>query len=156
MSDLIEVVLENLTESNISKLLFTLVGKFKNIENIECSEEIYLLGNKISDVDIENFKKLQTDATIILKLHHLKVNDVILNHVLLRLVKYDNKYDIDFTFDDKDISSKLDTSILLHLHDYISELGNHFGATQWFAGVEPAIDQKTRFFTNYELGPLKL
>lgn len=91
---------------------------------------------------------------MIIKLSNLNIAGCIIPSVLLRLVKYEDQYDIDFNFDESDIADVGAAALMKKLHGYISELGKGYQVRDWFGGIEPASDEDTRYFTGSELGPL--
>lgn len=155
MSDLLEVVLENILRSKVCQLLAFLLGHAGQIIEIQCSEPIDISSETdISEDEIESFINLNDDASLIIKLNNLNVAGIIIPSVLLRLVKYDDQYDIDFNFDESDIAGVGTTGLMKKLHVYISDLGKNYQVADWFGGLEPASDEETRYFTNSEFGPL--
>jgi len=155
MSDLLEVVLENILRSKIYQLLAVLLEHAGQIIEIQCSEPIDILSETdISEDEIESFINLNDDASLIIKLNNLNVAGITIPSVLLRLVKYGDQYDIDFNFDESDITDMDTTGLMKKLHVYISDLGKNYQVADWFGGLEPASDEDTRYFTNSEFGPL--
>lgn len=100
MSSLLEVVYEDVVENNVTRLLMIVIAEAGKIVNVQCSEDIRLW--KASDLDATAFGsvlRIQGSVTVSINLDDLKIGGVILLKVLLRLVKYGKKYDIDFNFD---------------------------------------------------------
>ena len=155
MADLLEVVLENILRSKVCQLLMLLLGQAGQITEIQCSEAIkFSSETNISKDEIESFLNLPDNASLIIKLSSLNIAGCIIPSVLLRLVKYGDQYDIDFNFDESDITSMDTTALMKQLHGHVSELGKTYGVSDWFGGIEPASDEDTRYFTGDELGPL--
>lgn len=155
MADLLEVVLENILRSKVCRLLMLLLGHAGQITEIQCSETIKLSSERnISEDEIESFVNLSGDAILIIKISNLYMADYIIPSVLLRLVKYGDQYDIDFNFDESDITDVGTTALMKKLHEYISEIGRRYQVGEWFGGIEPASDEDTRYFTGNEFGPL--
>lgn len=155
MSDLIEVVLENISRSKVYQLLMVFLGSAGKVLEVQCSESIQLSSRTdISEDEIESFINLSDDASLIVKLSNLNIVDTIIPSVLLRVVKYDDQFDIDFNFDESNIADTGTTALMNKLHEYVSELGNEHQVGNWFGGIEPASDEDTRYFTGSASGPL--
>ena len=155
MTDLLEVVLENVSCSNVCQLFLVLLGHAGQIIKVQSNEPIEISSEAdISQDEIESFINLTNDASLIIKLRDLNLAGIIIPSVLLRLVKYGDQYDIDFNFDESDISDVGTTELMKELNVYISDLGKTYQVGEWFGGMEPASDEDTRYFTNTEDGPL--
>lgn len=156
MADLLEIVLENILRSKVCQLLMLLLGQAGQIVEIQCSEAIKISSeSNISEDEIESFLNLMDDASLIIKLSSLNIAGCSIPSVLLRLVKYGDQYDIDFNFDESDITGMDTMALMKQLHGYVCELGKRYEVGDWFGGIEPASDEDTRYFTGNEFGPLR-
>ena len=154
MAELLEVVLEDILRSKVCQLLMDLLEHAGQIIEIQCSEPIKLSSKTdISEDEIESFLSLSNDASLIIKLAHLNLAGSIIPSVLLRLVKYNDQFDIDFNFHESDIAEGA-TALMKKLQLYISDLGKEYQVSGWFGGIEPASDEETRYFTGRIFGPL--
>ncbi len=157
MQELIEVVLENISPEKIHPIIKDLLKKNENIIEIQCSEELdFLEKGKISGSDIMSFINLPDDACLYVKIRELKIDNVNIACVLLRLVKYGKQFDIDFNFDEKNTEDTGIKIFMEKMHGYTINLGEIYQIGHWFCGIEPASDKETRYFTDYEAGPLVL
>jgi len=155
MAELLEVVLENIPRSKICQLLMLLLRQAGPITEIQCSAAIKLSSEtNISEDEVKRFLDLPDDASITIKLSSLNIVGCIISSVLLRLVKYGDQYDIDFNFDESDVTCMDTTALMKQLHKYISELGKKYKVGDWFGGIEPASDEDTRYFSGNRFGPL--
>lgn len=155
MADLLEIVLEDISRSKVCPLLLILLGHAEHITEIRCSEEIKLSSDtNISEEEIKYFLSLMGDASLIIKLSSLNMADCKIPSVLLRLLKYGDRYDIDFNFDESDVADIGATGVMKKLQEYFTKLGEAYKVGNWFGGIEPASDENTRYFTGNELGPL--
>ena len=75
--------------------------------------------------------------------------------VMFRLLKHDEVFDIDFNFRYDDFKRLGGTSPISSLQEGVRKLALDFGAANYYAGMEPASDLDTRFFTNEKFGPLR-
>ncbi len=156
MSNLLEVVFENVSKVNVSQLLLCLVYSAKCIISADTSEDIELLDEgKLNKPAVESLISFSGDVTALIQLEEMKVDGIVLPLVLLRLVKYNDLYDIDFNFDCAELKHIDMSKLIKALHMSTSSLAKENDVKNWFAGMEPASDENTRYFTNNELGYLK-
>lgn len=155
MSNVIEVVFENVLKIKVIKLLMFLKETSGRLVNVQCSEDIELM--KQGDIDVfvlDSLLNFEGNVSVLLNLSDMKIGDIILPNILLRLVKYGGYYDIDFNFDSEDIENIDIMAVIVELHHYVKEVAREYNISNFFCGVEPASDQITRYFTNESLGPL--
>ncbi len=155
MSNLIEVVFEDVAKSCVKKLLSLLIPSFEGVLGVDCSENISVFeGNEISDKGIESFLSFDGDVAILVDVEAMKLESLILPRVQLRLMKYGNQCDIDFNFNSNELKNISTATLIKQLHAYVKKLAVNCNVSSFFGGMEPASDEDTRYFTNEELGPL--
>ncbi|WP_194868956.1 hypothetical protein [Pseudoalteromonas sp. PPB1] len=155
MAELLEIVIENVMRSHVCQLLTSLLKQAGKVLEVRCSEAIQLSSaTDISTDDIASFISLSEDATLYIKLESLCIDGTNIPSVLLRLVKYNSHFDIDFNFDEDDIVSEETTVLMKKLQVYASKLVAGHEVGNWFGGIEPASDENARYFTRGSLGPL--
>jgi hypothetical protein len=103
---------------------------------------------------LDSILSFHGDVTVIINLDDMKVGGLILPKVLLRLVKYGERYNIDFNFDSNELENVSMVSLATEFHDHTKEIARNNGVDNFFGGMEPASDEDTRYFTNNDLGPL--
>lgn len=155
MKNLHEVVFEGVNKSDVSQILNRLVVDAEHIIDVDCTENIALISDgKIDTTSLELILSLNEPLTIFIKLKELKFDDFTLPLVLLRLVKYDGKIDVDFSFDTNKIKN-MDVGLLMkYLHSFAKKVASECNVRNFFGGMEPAADEYTRYFTNQSYGPL--
>ena len=151
MSSLIEVVFESIPKKNAAKALIMLINDSRKIISTQCSETIELANNEFYLSKINSILDFKSDLSISINLSEISIGDIIIPNVLLRLVKYNDQYDIDFNFDIKEVDNK---NFIEKLHHHIIEIAKNYNIAIFFCGLEPASDAGTRYFTNSNLGPL--
>jgi hypothetical protein len=155
MSNLLEVVFENVCTRNVGQLLLSLIAGAGRIVNAQCSEDIRLIVSGELDANALNFVlKFQGDVNLSINIGDLEFGGVILPNVLLRLVKYGEQYDIDLNFDPYELENVDMMGLVKQLHDHAKEIARDSGVDTFFGGMEPASDKDTRYFTNDDFGPL--
>lgn len=78
---------------------------------------------------------------------------VALRDVHVRLLRYDGDvYDVEINFIPASAAGT-NPFVMRAVHDYANGLGTKHAVTRYFAGMEPASDEDTRYFTGTEIGP---
>lgn len=155
MPSLLEVVFENVVENNVTRFLMLLIAGAEKIVNVQCSEDIRLI--VASDIDataLDSVLSFQGSVTVLINLDDVKVGSIIVPKLLLRLVKYGEQYDIDLNFDPNDLENLDMLTLVTELHDHARKIASEHDVKTFFGGIEPAVDEATRYFTNDELGPV--
>ena len=156
MMKIFEVVFEDVVRTYVTQLCNKLVTDAERMTGIECTENIPLAMNgRLNLKAMENFLSFNGNASALIKLQSVRIEDVILPSVLLRVVKYGNQFDVDFNFD-IDALKNPDTKLWMnYMHDYAKSTAKEFKVRQFFGGMEPAFDVESRYFTGDIAGPLK-
>lgn len=148
MGDLSEVVFEGVPPNQTSDLLGAIVAKGE-IESIT-------YGNDFKERTIQELQTLLPSKDfgyVHVRRLTLRTN-VVLNLVLIRIFVGDNGVIIvDFTFETDDIKAGFKENIL-ELHQLVDSLAQRFQVNRYYAGMEPADDEDTRYFTDKQKGPL--
>ncbi len=148
MSELFEIVLENIPKLKVCSVYLNLLKEAGEIEELQCSERLCSASPKnISKRLVKSFLDLPCDATLTVKLNYLTMNEYDIPSVLLRLVKYGDKFDIDFNFDESAVNDFGVEVLMKKMHAKISKMAKQHNINNWFGGMEPACDTETRFFT---------
>lgn len=155
MINVFEVVFEGVLKARVINLLRSLVICAKGIINAQCSEDIDLMHhNKLNDKALNSVLNFEGDVSVLINLHDLKADGLILPKVLLRLVKYGDQYDLDFNFNPDELDNVSITFLVTSLHRYVNKIAAMHNVACFFGGLEPASDERTRYFTNEKKGPL--
>lgn len=155
MADLLEVVLEGVARSKVYQVLIEVLSKAGRIMEVQCTEEIPLPNDgTISEEDVKIFLSLSDDASLMIKLDKIEVEGIVIPSVFLRVVKYSDKLDIDFNFNERDVVGAGTVKLMEKLHDTMTAISDSYNVDNWYGGIEPASDQDTRYFTRKESGPL--
>jgi hypothetical protein len=155
MSSLFEVVFENIVKNRVIRLFMFLIAESDRIICAQCSEDVRLIvAGEIDTKALDSILNYNGDVTVLVNLDDMKVGNLILSKVLLRLVKYGERYDIDFNFDSNELENEGMMRLIKELHDYAKNVARDNEVSVFFGGIEPASDEDSRYFTNDELGPL--
>lgn len=154
MSNLFEVVFESVPKNNVLEFLSYLIPEPRIIVNYQFSEKNQLINTNEYAEALRYFLNFYGDISIIINLDHIKIDDLILPEILLRLVKYGQQYDIDYNFDLNLIKDTPIPDLVKKIHNHTKNIAKDNGISNFFGGMEPASDESTRYFTNNNLGPL--
>ncbi len=155
MSELVEVVFENVQKAEVLSLLMQLVSSSGKIIDVHCSEDFNLMdANELDLNSLRSFLDFDGDACALIRLDIMGVGNIALPNILVRLNKYSDNYDIDFNFDLEGVENIEMPALLSELHNHASGIAEHHGLVDFFCGMEPASDEDTRYFTNEKMGPL--
>lgn len=155
MSKIIEIVFENVSKENANPLFNYILSKAEDIKLVHVAESIsrepvIILDDHLLDGVINS----SDDASIIVKSKSVVLKDVFLPELILRLIKYDNMYDIDLNFDSINIDMPIKDFLVNKIHPCIKDIASEYAVSIFFCGVDPAADEDTRYFTGKALGPL--
>lgn len=155
MKNLLEVVFESIDKSSVIPVLNKLCFDTKQIISAECNENFELMKDGHLNLNVlETVLNFNENITVFLKIKSMIIEDVPLSSVLLRIVKYDDQFDIDFSFDANEIQSIDIVSLMKRIHSFSKNISEEFRIANFFGGVEPASDETTRYFTRNVLGPM--
>ena len=155
MASLFEVVFENIVKSGVIQLLLFLISCAERVINIQCSENVELsTSGELDEKFLESVLNYDGDISVVINLGNVNFGSLVLPKVLLRLVKYDNQFDIDFNFDTNDLQNMGMTDLAKELHTHTKYIAKEYEVATFFGGIEPASDVDTRYFTNGNKGRL--
>ena len=76
-----------------------------------------------------------------------------LGNAHVRVLRYGKDiYDVEINFLARDAEGSLD-ALIETLHEFAIRLADAHGVASFYAGIDPAMDEDTRFFTGTEQGP---
>lgn len=143
MNDLIEIILEDINIESIDILFSILVKKDERIKNIiyddlhseECLRTLILSGRTS-----ELFKS--SEFALIVNLHEVVFNSLIAKNVMIRVICYGDKYDMELNFYQSDLNIRSIITIKNYLRDFFLEIQNKINSSGCYVGYESA-DEKT-------------
>ena len=155
MDSIIEVVFENIEKNSVKKILNFFIDRSFAIISVSCSEQLDISENNIFiSSGLNCFLELNTDASVFIEVKTMILKEIVFPKVLIRIVKYENKYDIDFSFNCSELQNATNLKVVNALHSCALEISCNYDVERIYGGMEPASDASTRFFTNDKLGPL--
>jgi len=138
MGELIEIVFEALGQKQTEQVYKDITGKVICLNNIfDFTEEAEVFNVVVGKVSFSS--QIETD------------------NVHLNILRYEEKtYDIEINFDLNDVKENKLIRLEQAFYIYASNIANRNNIKSYYAGLEPAHDEDTRFFTGNTMGPLKL
>lgn len=149
MAELFEVVLDTVPERSIPPILGLITSNCSVVARVDDSE-IPTDARSVRSV----FLIPPNGDCYIFKAENLKLCGFDLGVTILRISQTSGVFALDFNFLEGDLDSLRHANFIEKLHKYVSDLGKTHGIGTWYAGMEPAEDEETRYFTDYKLGPL--
>jgi hypothetical protein len=101
------------------------------------------------------FSSNHNDGLCKLPIVTLVVGDTAIPNVSVRILHYDGKFDVEANWSTADLPEPAEWSIAA-LHRKAQEIATRYEIESYFAGLDPASDEDTRFFTGRSLGPFQL
>lgn len=153
MSETLEVVFEDVCQQAATELLWHLVSRADKVTDAEISKNGFeTRSHLIGKEELNTAFGDAEDATALFQVSGLRLGDVKLSLSLIRLVKYGQKYDVDFSFDG---GTRVEACALMKdLRGEAKALARIFNVRSFFGGLEPASDVKTQYFCDEHEGPL--
>ncbi|MGE8486461.1 MAG: hypothetical protein ACN6Q5_28195 [Pseudomonas sp.] len=153
MAGLLEVVFEFVDKGSVLPLLTEIINGAESVVSAQCSETFPVWRDCQIQLDaISAAMSFEGEVCVLVNVRNLKIMELIIGSVLVRILKYDGVFDIDFSFDESDVGLR-ERAVVDVLLAYSKGMADKFEVARYFCGVEPASDEDTRFFTSGELGP---
>jgi|GEM_PF-2427145 len=148
MGELIEIVFENVEKHALASFVMELADYGKTVKNYHV-----LSGHGQADWQnygsvLNTIEKL-TGGSLFVNLVSLDMGNITLSHCALRVIQYDDKFDLEISVDSEDV----------RLYEYMlprfaMEMAEKYHVENFYGGIEPATDEDTRIFTCDRPGPL--
>lgn len=127
--DLTELVFEGLSESTALQLAQEVLGR-----------PVVLPAANEGVVDVEVPRLEVDERTTLQKVH-------------VRILRYDHQFDVEVNFVPRDAEGGSPEAMMDALHQYAIRLSQRHHVDSYYAGIEPASGEETRFFTGTVRGP---
>jgi hypothetical protein len=140
MGQLAEIVFEDVKSSDLEAVLLSIADP-----------------QSLSPADRERlvrFRAEQRDDAIGLYPVMLAIGDLRIENGACRILRYEGKYDVEINWDYDLLDNALARQWIEAVHERAMETARRYRITQYYAGLEPASDAETRFFTCGSRGPL--
>jgi hypothetical protein len=148
MTEVIEFVFEDVERSVVASLFEYLLSKSAEVVTFESTEDVGEANAKRGEVLCAAIGSI-LDLSILAHVRQFEVGQAVIPSALVRMVKYGISFDIDVSFDVELCALNVED-----LQAHVLQIAKDFSVSSCYAGLEPAADPGTRFFTNQETGPL--
>lgn len=155
MAGLLEIVFEDVGKDLVLPLLETIISNSESIVGAGCSEGFPVWSNGNIQLDaIRAAIEFDAAVSVFVNVQSLRFTEISVKSALVRIVKYEDIFDLDISFDEDD-AGLCSADMVIDLFAYSEKTNKQFKFVNCYFGVEPASDETTRFFTNKVLGPIK-
>ncbi len=155
MGGLFEILFESVSRSSVFPLLVALLHGTEQIESFFCSENFTMdIAGGLSEEALNQILDFDGDICMSLFMNSLKLDGIVLPNVQIRLIKYGTEFDIEYNFDENELHNSSVPLLINRLHEHAKRLSIEFNVSNYYGGLESALDEDTRYFTNEEKGPL--
>lgn len=151
MSELIEIVFEDVKKHALTSFVAELSDYGRAVKDYRLLSEH---GENVKTdwqdyASVLNIIEKITDGSLFVNLISLDMGEITLSGCALRVIRYDDRFDLEISFDSEDAP----------LYEYMvprfaSEMAERYQVENFYAGIEPAADEETRLFTRDKPGPL--
>ncbi|QJQ19906.1 hypothetical protein HG549_08155 [Pseudomonas sp. SK] len=154
MSESYEIVLQQVAAVDLHALLKLIEMGAQDLSSLAVSGDFGEVGAVgINKSLIDAVVAAEGEVCLTEQLHGFKVLEAIrLPLVLMRVIKYEGKFDIDLSFDE--VPSFDIDQIMFAMQEYAVALSRKFNIKEFYGGLEPAADIDTRYFTGNASGPV--
>lgn len=150
VTEIIEIVFERV---HLEKLVGLLIRILSN-----STLKDYNISTDSSQINLQSKEKMlnsiqqSSDGAFYFNFLDYSLNDILLSNVGFQIIKYDKVYDLNLSIEEKKVRQKVS---ILELQKRVALLAEELKSTNYYCGYEPAIDEETRLFSGFSLGPLK-
>jgi hypothetical protein len=148
MTEAVEFVFEDVERSVVASLFVYLLSKSAEVVTFECTEDVGEASANRGEI-LRAAIASMLDLSILAHVRQFEMGQAVIPSALVRMVKCGINFDIDVSFD-----ANMCALDVANLQAHVLQIAEEFSIMLCYAGLEPAADSETRFFTNQEIGPL--
>lgn len=152
---LVEIIFKSIALKDIGDLLRNLTASGAKIinYNLTCSKKAidWSKQESISNVFLNN-----DNFGLFINISEFKKNNVCLNRCGIVVYKNGSSIDFELNFQFSDIKYYGTDALPTVLMELAKSIATEYHITNYFGGLEPAEDTKTRLFTNDQIGPFSI
>jgi len=105
---------------------------------------------------IRAFVRESEDDVLTIPPRRTTVGGVTINDMSARILRYSEKYDVEFAWDLDAVPDGATGTMVASVHAAAISAANAYGISEYYGGLEPCDDEETRVFTRQQRGPLSL
>lgn len=151
MSDLSEIVFENLNLPTLLNIVDALLLPECLSISLNGNELMYLTGGKQVGSAVS---EMDSGDCFFFSNRKIKCGDYEISPCNAQILRLGEKYDLNLIFDDEATVSPHDGCLASSLKSFAESIAQEFNACDFYGGLEPAQDEETRYFSAGKLGPL--
>lgn len=149
MYGLIEIIFEELDLNTVVSVLRELTQDGKKIEACKLSNDS---GTEVevdwsTNSSISKSFTLANNSVIFLRFTELSMSDLVIPRCCLGVWFYDPIFELEFYFGCENIPAGFHRSFAQCMMEFATDIAGRYGIDDYYAGLEPASDEDTRFFT---------
>ena len=153
MTELIEVVFEEVDKTSILDLFVDIVSMAEEIQSVQCfpDETTPALDIHLNQQALSAMLNSSESVTILVMLSNIRSENILIPNPQVRFEKYGNCYECSFNFNFHDLEEQNRTRFsgwTKDLHQMAIKLSSKYHIKNFFGGLDPASDKETRFFTD--------
>jgi hypothetical protein len=152
---LIEIVFKNITAKTTECLLKHLSLNGQKVVSFSFTSNDTGINWDIDGLIEKTFEDLNKFGLFI-NLSELKVDGIYLLNCGIAVYKYGDTIDLELNFQLSELKDCNSDGLVDNLMKFAKSIATHYHIRDYFCGLEPAQDIKTRLFTNEQLGPFFL
>ncbi|MCB9229164.1 MAG: hypothetical protein H6618_06090 [Deltaproteobacteria bacterium] len=155
MGQLIEIVFEGLTPSRQMEILNELKNTLPNSSQLDTGDSLMGLGD-VSEETLSSLFSGSKSRVLTIDADFWSVQSAKVLSPRINLTKYDgDNYEININFEIESVGFENSNDFINLLHKWSKHLADKIHISTYFCGLDPAVDEDTRFFTNDKIGPYR-
>ncbi|HEY9897852.1 MAG TPA: hypothetical protein V6D00_01610 [Pantanalinema sp.] len=153
MDGLIELIFEGVSDGAVDRLVYDLL---QGVDILEISpSEFGIIGQtQINNDLMPLLKKEAAPASIFLRAAFATIGGVPIRSPLVRILRFEGSNEVAVVFGSANIDAGDRQDAVKRLAAGSSMLANSVGVSEYYCGIEPATDERTRLFYRDKIGPL--
>jgi len=153
MGQIIEIIFEDLEADGQYKIFEEIRHLIPRNSFLNADEDAFKL-NQITPELMLSLQSRNENYSLTIDPKFLDLDSVLIRFPRISFVKYDgSKLDININFEIELVKSISKSQVIQSLHNFAIKLAKKNYVKTYFCGLDPAVDENTRFFTNEKLGP---
>jgi hypothetical protein len=156
MKEIVEIIFDKIDKDQLIKVLKVILKFPSNVYKVELQGKIDLLDSNVifQERSVQLISAVESGYPLIIRAKNITLGSLVMPDVMIRVYHYDIFYDIELSFDNKDV--RLDSNRKVKkIHEYLNNIHNELSVENIICGYEPAYEYNNRLFTNNILGPIR-
>lgn len=156
MAELIEIVFEKVSSEALADILIEITEQGNLVENCVVNGENCRPDWKNANQILNLLKDNNGEFSLICLTRFLSIYNHKVSGCQIRVTRGHNFSDLEINFESDAFVSKDKVKLITDFMNFSFEFANKYQIENYYCGLEPAVDEETRFFTKEKVGPLNL